>query len=114
TSLSLPGEPTLVDTGEKDWRGDIIYKPIPGEPTHIPCIVESKIYYNESIDAINLPDGHLKVSIPYTEHEQIKRNGEIEVYGEMYQITDVDQTSAIDSTGILTLNVRILGGVKSE
>lgn len=106
TSLSLPGEPTIISTDELDWRNQPIMREYPGEPIIIPCIVESKIYYNQSTEAINLPDGQISISIPYTEHKEIRMNGEIEVYGERYGIVEVDRTQCLDKTGILIISAK--------
>ncbi len=106
TSLSLTGEPTQVDTGEKDWRGDPIYEETPGQSTIVPCIVESKIYYNQTTEAINLPDGHLQVTIPYTEHKDIALNGVITVYNDNYKIVEVDRTQSLNKTGILVISAK--------
>src|SRR5690606_1827400 len=101
TSLSLTSEPSQVDTGEVDWRGNPIYEETPGETIVIPCIVESKIYYNQSTEAINLPDGHLQIILSYTEHKDIALNGKITVYNENYQIVEVDRTQSLNKTGLL-------------
>jgi hypothetical protein len=105
-TLTLKGTVTQVDTGEKDWRGDPIYETTEESTILVPCIVESKIYYNSTTEAINLPDGHVKVTIPFTEHGDIRMNGEIILYDETYQITDIDRTQSINKSGILILSAK--------
>jgi hypothetical protein len=105
-TLTLKGTVTQVNTGEKDWRRDPIYETTEESTILVPCIVESKIYYNSTTEAINLPDGHVKVTIPFTEHEDIKMNGEIILYDETYQITDIDRTQSLDKSGILILSAK--------
>lgn len=106
TSLPLSGEPELVDTGETDWRGDPIYEEVPGEPIYLPCIVESRVNAEGVSEAINLPEGTLLITIPFTEHKDLVRDGSITVYGEPYKIYNVDQTQSLNKTGILIISAK--------
>lgn len=72
--------------------------------TDFPCIVsQSKSVGTESNQAINLPNGQLFITIPYT--ELIKEQMEFQMYQRKYKVINVDYTESINQVGLVTLTV---------
>jgi hypothetical protein len=70
------------------------------------CIVSNKLYINSfmTVDkAINLPSGQLIVYVPYDSNNIITEKMTFTMYGNTYEIFDLDYTRVIDSVGLLGL-----------
>lgn len=102
STLTLKGEPTKTITGT-DYRGAPIYEYVDGAPTLIPCIAENKLYISDNNQAINLPDNQIKVTIPYTVHNEIAINKVFPMYGNEYKIIGIDKTQSIDAVGLMVI-----------
>lgn len=99
----LPGVDEKVQTGQDDY-GDPIFDITPGTPSLIPCIVETSITADTTDRAINLPEGNVKITISYTEHENLKVGYEFKLYGEDYEIAGIDRTQSINGVGLLIIH----------
>lgn len=112
STYKLKGEPTQTIVGY-DYRQAPIYETVEGIPTLIPCIAENKIYTNDNNQAINLPDNQIKVTIPYTVHEDIAINKEFTMFDTVYKIIAVDKTQSIDNVGLMVITGQFEQGVSS-
>jgi hypothetical protein len=99
----LKGSTTEIIVGYNDF-GEPITETMSSGDIVIPCIVETKILDDETEQAINLPEGRINVTIPYTEHEDIAIDKEFEMYGEKYKIIGIDYTQSINKEGLLIIN----------
>ena len=61
--IDIQGEPTLIDTGERDMFDRPIYEQIPGELFHVPSIIESRKVSVPESAAIRIPDNYLEVTM---------------------------------------------------
>jgi hypothetical protein len=102
-TLTLKGSTTEIIVGYNDFN-EPITETISSEDIVIPCIVETKILDDETEQAINLPEGRINVTIPYTEHEDIAIDKEFEMYGEKYKIIGIDYTQSINKEGLIIIN----------
>ncbi|MGG2091244.1 hypothetical protein AB1283_00575 [Bacillus sp. S13(2024)] len=102
-TLNLTGTITKVKIGT-DSYGRPVFKEIQGDPIPIPCIVETMVQIS-MIDQhpINLPEGRLKVTLPYLTHNDIQVGKILNIYNEQYRIRVIDRTQVIDNEGVLTL-----------
>jgi hypothetical protein len=102
-TLTLKGSTIEIIVGYNDF-GEPITETISSEDIILPCIVETKILDDETEQAINLPEGRINVTIPYTEHEDIAIDKEFVMYGEKYKIIGIDYTQSINKEGLLIIN----------
>jgi hypothetical protein len=102
-TFTLKGSITKTIVGYNDF-GEPIYDETSTSDILIPCIVETKILDDKTEQAINLPEGRINVTIPYTEHEDIAIDKEFEMYGEKYKIIGIDYTQSINKEGLLIIN----------
>jgi hypothetical protein len=109
STLTIPGDTTKTQTGT-DWRGAPVYDETSTSPTLLPCIAESKIYLSqgENQEPINLPNGRILVTIPYTDNSKVNLNFEFEMYGHKYKTTHVDRSQVINNVGILQLTADLI------
>jgi len=102
SKLFMKGNPVTVtkinDFGE-EYEEVLSYDSI-----EVPCIVETTITFDDTDKAINLPEGRIDVTIPYTEHEDIVIDKEFEMYSEKYKIIGIDYTQSIDKEGLMIIN----------
>jgi hypothetical protein len=102
SKLLMKGNPVIVtkinDFGE-EYEEVVSYDSI-----EIPCVVETTITFDDTDKAINLPEGRINVTIPYTEHEDIVIGKEFEMYGEKYKIIGIDYTQSINKEGLMIIN----------
>ena len=102
SKLLMKGNPVTVtkinDFGE-EYEEVLSYDSI-----EVPCIVETTITFDDTDKAINLPEGRIDVTIPYTEHEDIVIDKEFEMYSEKYKIIGIDYTQSIDKEGLMIIN----------
>lgn len=102
SKLLMKGNPVTVtkinDFGE-EYEEVVSYDSI-----EVPCIVETKILDDQIDEAINLPEGRIDVTIPYTEHEDIVIDKEFEMYSEKYKIIGIDYTQSINKEGLMIIN----------
>ena len=89
----LSGTVTKIQTGINEYD-EPTYSYTDSEPTLLPCVAEYTIHSDKTIEAINLPEGQILITIPYTEHEQIADGEEFTVYNTKYQIIGVDFTKS--------------------
>ncbi|MGZ9868118.1 hypothetical protein ACU3L3_06825 [Priestia endophytica] len=68
-----------------------------------PCIVESKVITSKTQEAINLPEGQLIVTLPFT--EKFKLGESVVLYKESYKIIHIDWTNSYQDKGIIKLTV---------
>jgi hypothetical protein len=102
-TFSIKGNPITVtkvnDFGE-EYEEIVSYDTI-----NIPCIVETPTITIDNTDnAINLPEGRINVTIPYTEHEDIAIDKDFIMYGEKYKIIGIDYTQSINKEGLIIIN----------
>jgi hypothetical protein len=102
-TLTLKGSTTEIIVGYNDFN-EPITETISSEDIVIPCIVETKILDDKTDEAINLPEGRINVTIPYTEHEDIAIDKEFIMYGENYKIIGIDYTQSINREGLMIIN----------
>lgn len=101
-TLKLKGEPTQTVIGY-DHRGAPIYETVEGVSVEVPCIAENKVMVGDSNQPINLPDGRLMVTIPYTIHDNININKTFNMYDTEYLISNVDKTKSINGVGLIII-----------
>jgi len=102
STYPLPSEITRTI---KDYNqfGEPIYTETVGEPTLLPCIVETTITSDNSDEAINLPTGQIQITIPFTEHEAIGNGVNFFMYGSEYETIGIDYTKSINGVGLLVI-----------
>lgn len=101
-TFTLKGNPITV-TKTNDF-GEEYEEIVSYDTIDIPCIVETSITIDNTDNAINLPEGHINVTIPYTEHEDIAIDKEFVMYGEKYKIIGIDYTQSINKEGLIIIN----------
>lgn len=84
--------------------GEPIYDETNTSDILIPCIVDTSITIDNTDNAINLPEGRINITIPYTEHEDIAIDKEFVMYGEKYKIMSIDYTQSINKEGLIIIN----------
>lgn len=102
-TLILKGEVTKTKVGENDF-GEPQYSYVEGDPIEIPCIVETSIQTRETEKPINLPEGRLQVTIPYTDNKQLAISQEFSMYDSNYEIIGIDYTKSINGVGIMIID----------
>lgn len=102
STFPLPGTKTKTQTGTNAY-GDPIYEYTTTPPTLLPCITETTVTFDNSDEAINLPEGQLQVTISYTEHPELVESKEFTMYGSQYQIIGIDHTKSINGVGLLVI-----------
>jgi hypothetical protein len=107
--LTIPGDTTKTQTGT-DSMGRPIYSETTSPSTSLPCIAESKVYMSQDQEPINLPNGRLVVTIPFTDNGKIKLNFEFDMYGNRYKISHLDRSQVIGTVGILQLTADLVQG----
>lgn len=100
--LTVKGSPVTV-TKTNDF-GEEYEEIVSYDMIEIPCIVETTITFDNTDNAINLPEGRIRVTIPYTEHEDIAIDKEFVMYGENYKIMGIDYTQSINKEGLIIIN----------
>ncbi|MED1863232.1 hypothetical protein P4V41_07170 [Fictibacillus nanhaiensis] len=105
SKFPLPGG-TEVKTkiGNDPRTGRPVYETVISPPTLLPCIVESTIYLPNDSQSIQLPNGKILVTIPYTVNDAIAENKEFEMYGEQYQIVGIDRSQSVEGVGLMILH----------
>ncbi|KON87343.1 hypothetical protein AF332_11240 [Sporosarcina globispora] len=68
-----------------------------------PCIVSTSMQSANTDEPINLPEGQIEVTIPYTESENILEGKEFKMYNATYKIIGIDYTKAINQTGLVII-----------
>jgi len=102
TSFSLSGTSTKTQVGENSF-GEPLYEYVESAPTLLPCIAETTITSDNVNEAINLPEGIIQITIPYTEHADLVEGKEFTMYGTTYQIIGIDYTKSINGVGLLVI-----------
>lgn len=101
-TLFLKNEPVKTQTGTDRFgrpEYDYVYPP----DTPLPCIADNSITTNESDQPIRLPNNQLQITIPYTEHPDIKEGKKFQMYGREYEINGIDETESIDKVGLMII-----------
>lgn len=82
------------------------------EPTEVvkefPCVIESISNLNTKTTTgqqINVPEGDMVVTIPYTTDELIKLTSEFTMFGDAYRISGIDKSKVHQDKGVLILVV---------
>jgi hypothetical protein len=109
STLTIPGDTTKTQTGT-DSMGRPIYSETTSPSTSLPCIAESKVYMSQDQEPINLPNGRLLVTIPFTNNGKIKLNFEFDMYGNRYKVSHLDRSRVIGTVGILQLTADLVQG----
>ncbi|MGM7720495.1 hypothetical protein [Metabacillus sp. Hm71] len=99
---TLPGTASRTQTGVNDF-GEPIYEHSEGTPTLLPCIAETSILSDDTNEAINLPEGTMQITIPFTEHADLVEGKEFTMYGTQYQIIGIDYTKSFNGVGLLVI-----------
>jgi len=101
-SIELSGEEKRVFVGN-DRLGIPQYKVIKGESTYIPCYLSTTSPTFTDGQPINVPEADLSITIPYTDHEDIKEGVEHTFYGDPYLLIGIDKTKTDGNKGIMIL-----------
>jgi len=113
-ALTLKGETTKVIVGHNDF-GEPIYEEVSSSDISVPCIVETTYFPLDNKDeAINLPQGRIRIIIPYIEHKDININKHLIIYGENYKIIGIDYTQSINKEGLIIIIADKVVGVENE
>src|SRR5690606_29521791 len=82
------------------------------EPTEVvkefPCVIESISNLNTKTTTgqqINVPEGDMVVTIPYTTDGLIKLTSEFTMFGDAYRISGIDKSKVHQDKGVLILVV---------
>ncbi len=102
STLPIQSGKTRVLIGHDDF-GEEIWETVESTTKEIPCIVESSVQSYRQNEAINLPEGQILLTIPYTESEELTEGKEFNMYGSTYQIIGIDYSKVINKKGILTI-----------
>lgn len=68
------------------------------------CFAETELSMNRGSggdDVIILPEGRLRICIPYIPESGVKLGAEFEIYNDQYQIKDIDMTNIVDDKGVI-------------
>lgn len=68
-----------------------------------PCVVSNSTQSANTDEPINLPEGQIEVTIPYTESENILEGKEFKMYHATYKIIGIDYTKSINQTGLIII-----------
>lgn len=109
STYTLPGITTRTQVGTNQF-GEPIWSYTTTDPTLLPCIVETTITSDDTDEAINLPEGTIQVTIPYTEHESIGDGVEFTMYGAEYATIGIDYTKSIGGIGLLIIKGKRVSG----
>jgi hypothetical protein len=104
SNFPLPGTTTRTKIGNDPRTGRPVYEDVTSPPTLLPCIVESTIYLPNDSQTIQLPNGKILVTLPYTVNDVIAENKEFEMYGEQYKIVGIDRSQSVDGVGLMILH----------
>lgn len=102
STYPLPGEITKTQVGENEF-GDPKWEYTESESTLLPCIAETTILSDDTNEAINLPEGNILITIPYTEHAELVEGKHFTMYGTAYKIIGIDYTKSINGVGLLII-----------
>jgi hypothetical protein len=100
--LTLKGTTTKTQVGT-DHFGRPQYQETISQDILLPCIVEKTIYTNNEDKPINLPDNQIRVTIPYTVHDDITEGKYFTMYEENYKIGGIDKTLSINGVGLMII-----------
>lgn len=104
-TLNLTGTATKTQVGV-DNLGRPVFQTVYGSPLPLPCVAETVVRLSSTDNqAVNLPEGRMKLTIPYTVHSDIQVGKVLSLYSEQYQIKTIDQTQVINGVGVLVLYV---------
>ena len=101
-TLFLKNEPIKTQTGTDRFgrpEYDLVYPP--DKP--LPCIADNSITTNDSDQPIRLPDNQLQLTIPYTEHPELKEGKKFQMYEREYEISGIDETESINKVGLMII-----------
>lgn len=109
STLTIPGDITKTQVGT-DLMGRAIWDETVSPSTTLSCIAESKVYMSQDQEPINLPNGRLIVTIPYTDNAKVKLNFKFDMYGNSYEVSHVDRSQVISTVGIIKLTADLVQG----
>lgn len=102
STYHLPGKIEKVQIGVNEF-GLPIWDYVESEPILLPCVVETTITSDDTNEAINLPEGTIQVTLPFTEHEDLTESKKFTMYGSSYEIIGIDYTKVVNSSGLLVI-----------
>lgn len=109
STLTIPGDIVKTQVGT-DLMGRAIWDETESPSTTLSCIAESKVYMSQDQEPINLPNGRLIVTIPYTDNAKVKLNFKFDMYGNSYEVSHVDRSQVIGTVGIIKLTADLVQG----
>lgn len=87
----------------RDDDGRPVYEEVE-QKVNVPCIVEPSISINtDKVDQLLLPKGSIKISLKYAKYMNINSNDKFEMYGNRYEIEDIDYSKVINEIGIMVI-----------
>ena len=102
TTINLHIGSERVKIGE-DHLGRPVYEETP-QYNNTLCFAEAELSINrgtESQDVINLPEGRLRICIPYKEDHGVIQGKQFEIYNQTYEIKDSNFTHVVDDVGVI-------------
>lgn len=100
---------TLQEAGTKEVEagrnkyGQPIYETIVTPEVSLPCIVDTTVSTSGDSEPIRLPENQLNITIPFTNHENLKLNHEFMMYETKYKVIGFDKTHSINGIGLLII-----------
>ncbi len=85
-----------------DNHGRPIYKEVPNTKD-VPCVVETKYYFNNRNEQITLPEDRVMISIQYQEANNLKENAEFNLYNSRFSIKFIDYTKVVNDKGVMII-----------
>lgn len=101
SSFPIASNETSVLIGYNEFDEPIYEETITEVTT--PCVISSTIQSDKTTEAINLPDGQIEITIPYSESEHIVEGKEFNMYNTTYQIIGIDYTKSLNQSGLLII-----------
>lgn len=69
----------------------------------VPCVVETKYYFNNRNEQITLPEDRIMVTMKYQKAPNIGKNKEFDMYESRFNTTFIDYSKVVNGVGIMTL-----------
>ncbi len=85
-----------------DNHGRPIYEEVPNTKD-VPCVVETKYYFNNRNEQITLPEDRVMISIQYQEANNLKENAEFNLYNSRFSIKFIDYTKVVNDKGVMII-----------
>lgn len=98
----LSGKDERIQNGVNEF-GQPKWTIIKGETTPLPCIAQATILSDDTNEAINMLEGQMLITIPFTEHDDITEGKDFTMYNAKYKIMGIDYTKSINKVGLLII-----------